>query len=336
MTKTIRALTIVLCMAITFSDIVYAMEKNEVIDKEFYVKSDGAELYIKVRGQNINNPVLLFLHGGPGDATGPLFFQAYAGPELEKHFIVGYLHQRNTCKSPSVKVSTLSVEYFLKDVNNIVSFLKEKYKKDKIFLLGYSFGGILGYMYLLKHEDNIVKFVSAGGAFSTSSIEENGYNTVLELSVKADNQQAIERLKSLGPPPYEKFEEGMVWRMLGMNILNGMNEGITKNLQMSKVMSITGIEKIDPEWQRKAMVIGNIMWSELNTLDLEDEVKNISIPMMIITGAKDILVPFHILKKGYENYGGEKECYILEDSNHMMFIDERDLFVSLVIEFLQK
>jgi len=333
----------VTCMAlvlfvIAFSNIVYSMDMNDAIDDEFFVKSGGEELYIKVRGQNFDNPVLLFLHGGPGELTGPLSFQAYAGPELEKHFVVGYLHQRNTCKSPSVPVATLTVEQFVKDVYNVVEFLRKKFNKDKIFLLGHSFGGILGYMYLIEYEDNnnIEKFVSAGGAFSAVSLEENGYKTVLELAKKTNNQQALKKLDALGPPPYETFQEGMVWRMLAMNILNGMNEGITKNLQMPKVLSITGIETFNPEWLKKATAIGNAMWSELNTIDIEDEVKKISIPILMIAGAKDIMVPFRLMEKGYENLGGEKESFILEKSNHMMFIDEPDLFVSKVIEFFQK
>lgn len=333
--NTVNCLALVL-LVIAFSNSAYSMDMNDAIDKEFTVKSDGAELYIRVRGQNINNPVLLFLHGGPGEVTGPLIFQAYAGPELEKHFVIGYLHQRNTCKSPSVPVATLTVGQYVKDVHNVVEFLKEKFGKDKIFLLGHSFGGILGYMYLLKYEDNIEKFVSAGGAFSSVSLEENGYKTSLELAKKTNNQQALERLDTLGPPPYETFKEGMVWRALIMNILNSMNEGFTKNLQMPKVMSKTGVETFNPEWLKKAMAIGNAMWSELNTIELEDEVKKIRIPILIITGAKDIMVPFRLLEKGYENLGGEKESFILEKSNHMMFIDEPDLFVSKVIEFFQK
>ena len=307
-----RIFLMALCIAIFMSNILIAMEAGERIDKEFQVKSGGAELYIKVRGQDINKPVLLYLHGGPGEVNGPLLFQAYAGPELEKHFVVGYLHQRNTCMSPEALVKTLTIKQYVEDVDNIVTFLKEKFQKDKIFLLGHSFGGGLGYLYLLEHEDNIKKFVSAGGAFSTKSIEKNGYLTVLELSKKTDNQEAIQRLKTLGPPPYETFQEGMVWRMLGMSLLEEMNEGITKNLQMSKVMSITGIKSIDPEWFKKSMVIVNTMWSELGTIDLEDKVQNIGIPMLIITGAKDIMVPFRILEKGYENYGGKKNTSFLK------------------------
>ncbi|UCC40346.1 MAG: alpha/beta fold hydrolase [Candidatus Aminicenantes bacterium] len=306
MTKKIRAISMVICMTIIISNAVHAVEKNEAINKEFTVKSGGEDLYIKVQGKNINNPVLLFLHGGPGDHMGLLYFQAYAGPELEKHFVVGYLHQRGVCRSSSVPASSLTIEHYLKDVDYVVAFLKEKFNKDKIFLLGHSFGGTLGNMYLLKHEDNIEKFISAGSAFSTISIDENGYKTVLQLAKKANNQRAVERLKSLGLPPHETFQEGMIWRMLGMNIVERMNEGILKNLHMSKVMSVTGIARIEPEWQRKSMAVGNAMWSELNTIDIEEKVKNISIPVLIIAGAKDIFVPFKLMKKGYENYGGEK------------------------------
>jgi pimeloyl-ACP methyl ester carboxylesterase len=213
-----------------------------------------------------------------------------------------------------------------------------KFQKDKIFLLGHSFGGILGYMYILEYLDNnnIEKFVSAGGAFSAASLEENGYKTALELAKKTDNQKALESLNTLGPPPYKTFQKGMVWRMLIMNMLMRMKEGITKNLQMPKVMSITGIEKTDPEWQKKMMTIVNAMWSELNTLDIENDVKKINIPVLMIAGAKDVMVPFSLMEKGYENLSGEKEYFTLENSNHMMFIDEPDLFVAKVIEFLQK
>jgi len=161
--------------------------------------------------------------------------------------------------SPKAPLKTLTIKQYVEDVDNIVTSLKEKFQQDKIFLLGHSFGGGLGYLYLLEHEDNIKKFVSAGGAFSTTSIEENGYQTVMELSKKAENQEAVKRLNALGPPPYATLQEGMVWRMLGMSILEEMNEGLTKNLQMSKVMSITGIKNIGPEWQKKSMVIASTM-----------------------------------------------------------------------------
>jgi len=316
------------------SSAAYSMDMNEAIDEEFFVKSGGEELYIKVRGQISDNPVLLFLHGGPGELTGPFSFQAYAVPELEKHFVVGYLHQRNTCQSPSVPAETLTVKQFIEDVHNVVEFLREKFNKDKIFLLGHSFGGILGYMYLLEYGDNsnIEKFVSAAGAFSAVSLEENGYKTALELAKKTDNQGALERLEKLGPPPYETIQEGMVWRMLAMR----MDEGMTKNYQLPKVLSVTGFEKIDPEWQKKMMAIAGAMWNELNTVDIEDDVKKISTPVLMIAGAKDFMVPFHLMEKGYHNLGGQKEYFILKNSNHMMFADETDLFVSKVIEFFQK
>ena len=80
------------------------------------------------------------------------------------------------------------------------------------------------------------------------------------------------------------------------------------------------------------MVVVNTMWKELGTIDFENKLQSISTPMLLMSGAKDIMVPFRILEKGYKNYGGEKEYFILENSNHMMFVDEPELFVSKVIE----
>ena len=335
MRKKAWGLLMVVCMVLVVPNVFYAVDQNEMFDEEFSVDSDGAQLYLRVRGQDMNNPVLLYLHGGPGDLTGPLYFQAYAGPLLEKRFTVGYLHQRGTCKSPSVPPEMLTVENFIKDVDNVVSFLKKEFRKDRVFLIGHSFGGILGYLYLLEHGADVEKFVSAGGAFSTILIEEHGYQTVLELAQKAGDLEAVKKMESLGPPPYKTFQEGMAWRTLGMTLLAKANESPLDLSQISKVASVTGAVRID-EWMGKSMTLANAMWKELATVDVEDEVKNITTPLLIITGAKDLFVPFQLLKKGYENYGGEKEYCILEKGSHNMFVDEPDLFVSKVIEFFQK
>ena len=326
---------VALCLAISIASNSIAVETENGIDSEFYVTSGEAELYIKVRGQDINNPVLLYLHGGPGEANGPLLFQAYAGPELEKHYVVGYLHQRNTCLSPDAPAKTITVGQFIKDVDAVVAFLQKRFEKDKVFLLGHSFGGSLGLLYLLEHGDNIEKFVCAAGAFSLTAIQNTGYQTVMEMAKIADNQQAIEQLENVGPPPYDTFREGIVWRRLAMELLEEKNEGFTKNLEMSKVISNTGIKSVDPDWQRKSMIVVNTMWKELSTIEIEDKVHCIGTPMLLITGAKDILVPFRILEKGYKNYGGEKEHFNLENSNHFMFIDEPGLFVSKVIKYFK-
>lgn len=333
-----RILIIALGIFLTCSSVVIPAESNGAIDDEFFVKSGEEELYIKVRGQDSDNPVLLFLHGGPGEMTGPLFFQAYAGPELEKHFVVGYLHQRNTCKSPAAPVAAFTAGHFVEDVHNVVQFLREKYDKEKIFLLGHSFGGILGFMYLSGYENahNIERFVTAGSAFSTVSLEENGYKVALEMAKKSENQQILERLEALGPPPYGTLKEGMAWRMLVLSMQNATGEGATKNLQMPKVLSVTGVGNFDPTWQQKGMTVAGAMWTELSTLDLEEQVKKINIPVLMIAGAKDIMVPFSLMEKGYANLGGEKEYFVFEKSNHYMFVDEPDLFVSKVLEFFQK
>jgi proline iminopeptidase len=331
-----RTLLSVMGVIILFSNMLLAEATSHGIDEAFRIESDGAVLYLKVKGEDISKPVLLFLHGGPGDATGPLFFQAYAGPELEKHFLVGYLHQRFTCQSPEAPLKTLTVRQFVNDVDRMVEFLKEKFNKDKIFLIGHSWGGILGYLYLLEHGDKIIKLASAGSAFSTPALEQNGYRTVLEMAEKRHNQDALEKLKATGPPPYKTLQEGMVWRMLGMNLMAEMNEGPLKNLDWKKVLSITGIKKIEQEWMQKSMLIAGAMWNELSTIDISEKVSEINTPLLAITGAKDIMVPFCIMQKGFANYGGKKEHIIFENSNHYMFVDEPERFVSTVIDFFQK
>jgi len=328
--RTFSTIAVMIVMSTMISAVVRA---DELIDTKFMVPTVKAELYLRVRGVDRSNPVILYLHGGPGEMNGPLLFQAYAGPLLEKHFVVAYLHQRHTCMSPEAPLNTLTIGQFIKDVDTVVEYLKDEFNQDAIFLIGHSFGGALGYLYLLEHDENIAKLVSAGGAFSTTSIEINGYETVMKLAIESENQVAVTQLENVGPPPYETLQGGMVWRMVAMSILDARNEGLSKNLNMSEVMSITGIHEFDVGWQKKFMDVAGMMWTELSTIDLVDDVKNIKTPMLLIAGAKDIMVPFSILEAGFTNYGGEKQYIILENSNHMMFADEPELFTRKVIEF---
>ena len=49
----------------------YAITSQNGIDEGRYVAIGDIQQWITIRGENRDNPVLLFLHGGPGDATKP-------------------------------------------------------------------------------------------------------------------------------------------------------------------------------------------------------------------------------------------------------------------------
>ena len=108
------------------------------------VELEGMEQWILIRGTDTRNPVLLWLHGGPGAAQMPL--ARHFNGELEDDFIVVHWDQRGAGKSnpPGFDETTMYLERYVADTLELTLYLKELLQKDKIYLLGHSWGSQLG------------------------------------------------------------------------------------------------------------------------------------------------------------------------------------------------
>lgn len=94
------------------------------------------QLNVELRGPAERTPVLLYLHGGPGNAFALLSFRSYVGPVLESRFLVCYLQQRGVMNSPAVPDSSQTVANHVADVQSVVAYLHNRFPGRKIYLLG--------------------------------------------------------------------------------------------------------------------------------------------------------------------------------------------------------
>ena len=95
------------------------------------IKLGNLNQYIFIRGENESKPVLLYLHGGPGDSEF-IFLKKFC-PFLEKDFVLVHWDQRGAGKSysPNIDESTMNINQLVSDGNELVKFLKEKFKKKR-------------------------------------------------------------------------------------------------------------------------------------------------------------------------------------------------------------
>src|SRR5437762_6197138 len=124
----------------------YAVTTPNGIDEASYVKVGGLEQWITIRGEDRKNPVLLILHGGPGDATNPW---GYAGfRNWLKYFTVVQWDQRGAGRTfgrnGAGAASTINIDRMVKDGVELSELLSKTLHKDKIVLVGHSWGSILG------------------------------------------------------------------------------------------------------------------------------------------------------------------------------------------------
>jgi proline iminopeptidase len=162
----------------------------------------GHDLALMIRGRSVEDPVLLFLAGGPGGSE--LGAMRRHSQALENDFVVATLDQRGTGKSYDElePTSTLTLENAVSDAIETAEYLRERYGQDKIYLAGQSWGTTLGVLAVQQRPDLFHAFVGAGQMVSQSATDKVYYRDTLAWARETGNTDLAETLVANGPPPY--------------------------------------------------------------------------------------------------------------------------------------
>lgn len=158
-----KILLLSLIFSFVFSNFCDAQNQtqNEQIDTEFFIPIEKSNLHARVVG-NPDKPIIITLHGGPGAFNVDHEFYRNV---FEKDYLMVYFDQRGSGKSEEWKDKTmLNTTQFVKDLDQVVDYIKNKYPNQKINLLGASWGGMYGFLYLIKHQEKINSFISNSGS----------------------------------------------------------------------------------------------------------------------------------------------------------------------------
>ncbi len=168
------------------------------------VRIGGIDQWIEVRGQNANNPILLFIHGGPGVAFIPLA-GSFQDP-WEKYFTVVQWDQRGAGKTyasndKELQRRTMNVPQMEQDTLEVVNYLRNRFKREKIFVVGHSWGSVLGLWLAHEHPELIFAYVGTGQVINTAQNEKIAYQDALQEARRRHNEQAVNDLESIAPYP---------------------------------------------------------------------------------------------------------------------------------------
>jgi pimeloyl-ACP methyl ester carboxylesterase len=174
------------------------------VDQQLEIPIGGTKQWITVRGRDLKNPILLFIHGGPAAPEMPTSW-TFQNP-WEDFFTVVQWDQRGAGKTynandPKVIAPTLSTDRMEKDAEEVVQYLRAKYHKDKIFVLGHSWGSNLGLMLAQKHPEWLYAYIGMGQMIDSKASEAESYQSMLAIAEARHDADAIKELKSIAPYP---------------------------------------------------------------------------------------------------------------------------------------
>lgn len=174
------------------------------VQETFETTLGGARQMVNVRGADRDNPILLFIHGGPGAVEMPVAW-AFQRP-WEDFFTVVQWDQRGAGRSyplndPKALAPTLRPERYRDDAIELIEQLRKRYGKRKVFVLGHSWGSIVGLNVAMKRPDLLYAYVGMGQVIDFRENERQGYAWVLDRARRDGNGTAVKELEALAPYP---------------------------------------------------------------------------------------------------------------------------------------
>ncbi len=165
------------------------------------VRLGGTDQWVVLRGANVNHPVLLFLSGGPGGSE--LGRVRRFNQPLEERFVVAVWEQRGCGKSYWAGPTTaLTVDQYVADVIELSETLRTRFGEDKIYLLGHSWGSIIGVRAVQQRPDLFHAYIGSGQMVNNVETDQTIYRMLLDHAHKSGDTAFAEELAGLGEPPY--------------------------------------------------------------------------------------------------------------------------------------
>ena len=309
------------------------------------VEIGGVNQSILIRSEDIGNPMLLYLHSGPG-TTEMSAFRAYH-QELEKHFTVVIWEQRGTGKSYSSLLSpdTMTIDQMVADTGEVIQYLLNKFDKQKLFIAGHSWGSLLGILAVQQFPDDIYAYAGSGQEVQPAAGEKISYEYTLRRAEEQGNAQAVKELKQLA----ESFEYLTI-----TNNPNWYEDLVTERKWLVKfggevhdrdnINSIYVIPGILPSeytfvdfihFAQGSQFSLKTLWPQVMQVNLMESAGSLSVPVFLIQGRHDYNTPSSLVSEYYDKLDAPyKELIWLENSGHHAMYEEAKLYDRILIEKL--
>ncbi|MBO0952123.1 alpha/beta fold hydrolase [Fibrella forsythiae] len=303
------------------------------------VTINGIKQFVTIRGRDRRNPVLLWLHGGPGSLSMP-FYMHYNG-SLEDRFTVVYWDQRGSGKSysPRIAPETMTLDQFVADTHALTTWLKQRFNQSKIVLVGHSWGGLLGMHVIAKHPADYQAFMAVSPVSHGPESEQVSYKFTLNSAQQKQDVNALATLQRIGPPENGLYKEGLSALKQQRALVQTYGGVVHQALRMpgsqlflhSKEYSFFTLFKTN-KIQRLSYPMLETIWP---TLDLKKQVPAVNVPVYFCLGRYDHNCPSALVADYYESVKApHKELIWFDESAHLLCWEEPQKFNALVKEKL--
>ena len=301
------------------------------------VQSGHATQWIRVRGADAANPVLLLIQQGPGL---PMISEARRLEHLlglEQAFTVVYWDQRGCGRSlrrPQDRTG-ISRERLVADTVSLLDLLRERFGA-KTYVAGFSFGATLGAYAAAQRPDLVATLVATGMDIDGAAAGRCAYDFALGTARQRGSRRAIRQLEAIGPPPHltpKQFATRVRWATNFGGVTTGetyatLARGLIASLVRSPDYSAGDVLRT----VRGITATQAALLPELATMDLAATVPRLDVPVVMVQGRLDQVAPGAAAQRyasALQSPG--KQLVWFENSAHTPHLEEPGKFRDLVM-----
>lgn len=323
---------------------------HTALSEDRYLSINDARQFISIRSKDAGkNPVLLFLHGGPG-ASATVLFQK-KNRALVNDFTVVCWDQRGAGRSYTRKMdkSKLTVSQLVDDAAVLIDYLCRRFQQQKIFLVGHSWGSRLG-MYLVRlYPERIAGYIGAGQEVCAYDGELQSWQYTIGEARRRNNKKALEELEEMGAPQQGDYRQmyrtgfgGLVKQKHWLLKLGG--ERFERTHYRDWVIAMLAGYRFNMfqliRWSKASAATSGAFLQDnaYHHFDLRKDIPAVQVPVYFISGRADYNTPWPLVKEYAAQISAPvKRFTLFEKSGHSPLFEEPQRFNAYVREtFLGK
>ena len=309
------------------------------IDDTLDISVNGTRQGISVRGKDRRNPLLLVLHGGPGSPEMPddWTFQT----PWEDFFTVVEWDQRGAGKTyalsdPKTIEPTMTVPQMVSDTEVVIQYLLKAYGKQRLILLGHSWGSVLGVQMAQRHPEWMYAYVGVGQLINTRRNEEEGYGFALAQAKAHTNGEAVKELESIAPYPgdvgkisFDKIGVQRKWLMYYGGLAWGRQD-FKWDADAGELSPDYSEKQLDAIDAGSAFSITHLI-GPLLEVNLE-KATTFRCPVFLFVGRHDYSTSHTLAETSFKQVSApQKELIWFEDASHMIMQEEPGRFLNHLV-----
>ncbi|HOT37669.1 MAG TPA: alpha/beta hydrolase [Candidatus Latescibacteria bacterium] len=297
------------------------------ISEKIFVNINGTKQGMFIKGKRRNAPVLLYLHGGMPD-----YFLTDKYPTgLDELFTVVWWEQRGSGISydSGLDRSAMTVDTMMNDVITVADYLRQRFRQDRIYLMGHSGGTFLGIRVAATHPELFRAYIGVSQISRQKVSEKLAYDYMVRRFAAEGNADMVGKLRESPvtltgqiPDSYLKIRDKAMHE-LGIGTMRNMRNVFTGLFIPSLLFDEYSLGEKYRLWAGKSHAGVSVIWNDIISTDLSEEITSLDIPVYFLHGRYDYTCSFALAEEFFRKIEAPvKGFYVFEKSAHCPLFEE--------------